>query len=133
MTVAVGDAPGLDHATEAARIELRRVWKWFSKPTGEPYPALGGIDLTVGAGEFVTVVGPSGCGKSTILRLIAALDHPTEGEVLVDGRPVAGIDRRVGFMFQHDALLPWRSVWDNVALGLRLRGAGERDVQERVD
>lgn len=83
-------------------------------------------------GEFVTIVGPSGCGKSTILRLIAGLDHPTQGEALVDGRPVTDIDRRVGFLFQHDALLPWRCVWDNVALGLRLRRAGEPEVRERV-
>jgi NitT/TauT family transport system ATP-binding protein len=113
-------------------IELREVWRWFLKPSGEPYAALGGVSFAVAAGEFVTVVGPSGCGKSTILRLVAGLDRPTEGEVLVDGRRVDGVDRRVGFLFQHDALLPWRSVWDNVALGPRLRGAPAAEVREGV-
>jgi NitT/TauT family transport system ATP-binding protein len=125
-------APASPSATPASKIELRRVWRWFAKPDGEPYAALGGVDLTAGDGEFLTIVGPSGCGKSTILRLIAGLDQPSDGEVLVDGRPVAGIDRRVGFLFQHDALLPWRSVWDNVALGLRLRKVRDAEVRERV-
>jgi NitT/TauT family transport system ATP-binding protein len=119
-------APAL--APARTRVELCGVWKWFTKPTGEPYPALGGIDLAVASGEFLTIVGPSGCGKSTILRLVAGLDRPSEGEVRVDGRPVDGIDRRVGFLFQQDALLPWRSVAENVGLGLKLRGAASAEV-----
>lgn len=113
-------------------MELRGVWRTFAKPNGDPYDALGGIDLWVPRGEFLTIVGPSGCGKSTILRLIAGLDRPSRGEVLIDGRTVDGIDRRVGFLFQHDALLPWRSVWDNVALGLRLRGVRGGEARDRV-
>jgi NitT/TauT family transport system ATP-binding protein len=120
--------PGVDRPA----VEAREVWKYFPTPSGGAYPALGGVDFGVRPGEFVTLVGPSGCGKSTILRLVAGLDRPTGGQVLVDGRPVAGIDRRVGFLFQHDALLPWRSVSDNVALGLRLRGVGRSEVRERV-
>lgn len=121
-------APGAPHS----KIELRDVWRWFARPNGEPYAALGGIDLTVAPGEFLTIVGPSGCGKSTILRLVAGLDAPTSGEVRLDGRPAAGIDRQVGFLFQQDALLPWRSVFDNVALGLRLRHVKPAEVNERV-
>lgn len=113
-------------------VELRDVWKWFPTPSGEAYPALGGVGFAVHPGEFVTIVGPSGCGKSTILRLMAGLDRPTRGDVLVDGKPVVGIDRRAGFLFQQDALLPWRSVYDNVALGLRLRRVDSSEVRERV-
>ncbi len=115
------------------KVVLREVWKWFLKPDGEPYPALGGVDFSVAAGAFCAIVGPSGCGKSTILRLLAGLARPDQGQVLVDGQKVEGIDRRVGFLFQHDALLPWRSVFDNVALGLRLRKTPKSELRDRVD
>ena len=119
-------------AKTAASISLERITKDFRKPNGETYTAIGGFSLTINAGEFMAIVGPSGCGKSTLLNLIAGLDTPTSGRVLIQGEPVRGINRRVGFLFQDDALLPWRTVQQNIALGLRLRGFSQRDAAERV-
>lgn len=72
--------------------------------------------------EIVAVVGPSGCGKSTLLSLAIGLRKPTAGEVLIEGRLVQGTDRRLGMLFQQTTLLPWRSVLENVELGLEIRG-----------
>jgi NitT/TauT family transport system ATP-binding protein len=80
----------------------------------------------------VALVGPSGCGKSTMLSLIAGLDRPTSGTVSVRGVPVAGIGEGVGFLFQRDALLPWKTVRDNVRLPLQLRGIGGGEASARV-
>jgi NitT/TauT family transport system ATP-binding protein len=114
------------------RIAIRDVFKSFINPDGDTYQALGGVNFDLSAGEFVSVVGPSGCGKSTLLRLVAGLARPDRGEVLIDERPVTGVDRRLGFVFQQDALLPWRSVYDNVALALRIRRLPESEVRERA-
>ncbi len=88
--------------------------------------ALTGIDLTVGAGEFVSLIGPSGCGKSTLLRIIANLIEPTEGSVLVNGKPArrARLDQDYGIAFQQAGLLEWRTVQGNVELPLALHGIG---------
>jgi len=98
-------------------IELTGVSRRFVSPTGESLVALRDFTLAVGRGEFVAVVGPTGCGKSTTLNLITGLAKPTTGEVRVMGAPVAGIDRRIGFVFQTDALFPWLSVLRNIAAG----------------
>ena len=113
-------------------IAIRDVHKMFVTPSGDEYEALGGVTLDVRRGEFVSVVGPSGCGKSTLLRLVAGLAAPDDGEILVDGQPVKGVNRDLGFVFQQDALLPWRSVFDNVALGLRIRNIAESEMRARV-
>jgi NitT/TauT family transport system ATP-binding protein len=88
--------------------------------------ALTGIDLTVGAGEFVSLIGPSGCGKSTLLRIVANLIEPTEGSVLVNGKPArrARLDQDYGIAFQQAGLLEWRTVQGNVELPLGLHGVG---------
>jgi NitT/TauT family transport system ATP-binding protein len=114
------------------KIAIRDVAKSFPTPDGERYQALGSVSFDVLPGEFVSVVGPSGCGKSTLLRLVAGLAAPDAGELLVDGRPVHGVDRRLGFVFQQDALLSWRTVYENVALGLRIRKLPQAEVRERV-
>jgi NitT/TauT family transport system ATP-binding protein len=80
------------------------------------------VSFSCGEDEIVAVVGPSGCGKSTLLSLAIGLRKPTAGEVLIEGRPVQGTDRRVGMLFQQTTLLPWRSVLENVELGLEIRG-----------
>jgi NitT/TauT family transport system ATP-binding protein len=112
--------------TAVPAIELRGVTKRFASPGGAPYTALRDLDLIVAPGEFCAVVGPTGCGKSTTLTLVAGLERPSAGSVHVDGNPVSGITPGVGFMFQTDAILPWKSVLDNVAAGPRFRGVPKR-------
>jgi NitT/TauT family transport system ATP-binding protein len=96
------------------------------------YTALKAVDLDVDAGRFVALVGPSGCGKSTTLSLIAGLEMPTAGHVYVREREVNGVEDGIGFLFQRDALLPWKTVYDNVAFPLVLRRMSKRDLDERV-
>lgn len=97
------------------------------------FVAVRDVDIRVGDGEFLAIVGPTGCGKSTILNAVAGLLAPAAGGVSIDGRPVAGIQNSVGYLFQQDALLPWKTALENVELGLRFRGIGvtERGRQAR--
>src|SRR5213595_778463 len=106
----------------APAIELDRVAKRFRTPSGDVYTALYDFDLTVGRGEFVSIVGPTGCGKSTTLSLISGLAPASGGAVRVMGEPVRAIGSELGFVFQGDVLFPWKSVLANVAAGLRFRG-----------
>ena len=80
------------------------------------------INLSFGAGETVALLGPSGCGKSTLLKLAAGIIRPFSGRVLVDGEPAAAADRRVGLILQNYGLFPWLTVYENIALGLKIRG-----------
>lgn len=96
----------------------------FGDNRGGSYTAVQGIDLVVPRGRFVSVVGPSGCGKSTILNAMAGLIPPAEGSVRIFGEPLKGINRRAGYMFQQDALLPWKTVLDNILLGPRFAKKG---------
>src|SRR5213080_5507392 len=109
-----------NQATSA--IELRDVTKRFPTPTGHAYTALWNLSLSVAPGEFCAVVGPTGCGKSTTLGLISGLERPSVGEVRVMGKPVQGIDPRIGYVFQSDAVFPWKNVLNNVATGPLFRG-----------
>ena len=84
---------------------------------------VGGASFNVAPGEFVSVVGPTGCGKSTLLNLAAGLLAPTSGRVLVDGQPLAGLNRKAGYLFQGESLMPWRTARDNVAAGPEFAGA----------
>ena len=99
---------------------------------GQPTRALEPTTITVGDNDFVTILGPSGCGKSTLLRLVAGLDTPTTGEVLLDGKPVTrpGPDR--GMVFQSYTLFPWLTVADNVAFGLREKGVPASERARRL-
>jgi NitT/TauT family transport system ATP-binding protein len=94
--------------------------------------AVQNLSFDVAKGEFVSIVGPSGCGKSTCLGLIAGLEKPTRGEILVDGVVVDGPNRSVGFMLQRDLLMPWRTVLDNVVFGLEIRGVGKTEMRDRA-
>jgi ABC-type nitrate/sulfonate/bicarbonate transport system ATPase subunit len=84
--------------------------------------ALRATDLAVAENEFITILGPSGCGKSTLLRIVAGLDHPTAGEVMLDGRRIEGPGADRGMVFQSYTLFPWLTVLDNICFGLRERG-----------
>src|SRR6266849_9472505 len=90
-------------------IEFRDVTKRFPTPTGQAYTAIRNVTFSVAPGEFVAVVGPTGCGKSTTLGLISGLERPSSGSVQVMGEPVQGIDPRIGYVFQSDAVFPWNS------------------------
>jgi len=129
VTAAGGGDTGPPPAPPA--IELRGVSKVFDTPGGGRYTALRDLDLTVGPGEFCAVVGPTGCGKSTTLTLVSGLERPTTGHALVHGEPVTGIGSDVGFVFQNDAVFPWKSVLDNVLAGPRFRGRSAK--QARTD
>src|SRR5258705_8342777 len=109
-------------------IELRAATKRFRGSTGL-LTAVHDLSMTVHAGEFVAVVGPTGCGKSTTLSLISGLEPTSAGEVVVSGQPVRGIPDGIGYMFQSDAIMPWKSVIDNVAAGPRFRGASKKDAR----
>jgi NitT/TauT family transport system ATP-binding protein len=114
-------------------IEFDRVSRDFAAPDGRPYRALDDISMTVPAGAFVAIVGPSGCGKSTLLNIAAGLLEPSAGSVRVDGEALAGLNRRATYMFQQDALLPWKTVRDNVALGLTLSGVARPEAHARAE
>ena len=103
-------------------IELNSVTKYFRTPTGQLYTALRELSLHVEPGEFCAIVGPTGCGKSTTLSLISGLDRPSVGEVKVLGQEVQGIGSQIGYVFQTDAVFPWRNVLSNVAAGPLFRG-----------
>ena len=103
-------------------IELQEVTKRFLTPSGEAYTAIRDVSLSVAPGEFCAVVGPTGCGKSTTLGLISGLERPSQGAVQVMGQPVQGIDPRIGYVFQSDAVFPWKNVLNNVATGPLFRG-----------
>lgn len=95
------------------------------------YTAVRDVTLTVGAGEFVSVVGPTGCGKSTLLNVSAGLLMPSQGTVTVFGQPLAGINTRAGYMFQAESLMPWRTALQNVMAGLEFRGVA--DAREQAE
>jgi NitT/TauT family transport system ATP-binding protein len=112
-------------------VELKKVARRFVTPTGEILSALEDFDLSIAPGEFFAIVGPTGCGKSTTLGLIAGLARPQGGEVTLFDAPVNGVDRRVGFVFQQDAVFPWRNVLGNVMAGPLFRGV-PRDKAETM-
>jgi NitT/TauT family transport system ATP-binding protein len=111
-------------------IELRGVSKRFATPGGGVFTALHDLDMQVEAGEFVAVVGPTGCGKSTTLALISGLAPVSAGQVLVTGKPVTGIQDGIGYVFQTDAVFPWKSVLGNVAAGPRYHGVPTSRARE---
>jgi NitT/TauT family transport system ATP-binding protein len=123
-----------EDAREAAvrpYVEINGVGKAYNT-SGAPVRALQGIDLAVKPGEFVSIVGPSGCGKSTLLKCVAGLQSVTEGEIRVKGQRVAQPPDNMGFVFQKDVLLDWRTVLHNVLLMAEFRGLPTRDYVDRA-
>ena len=100
---------------------------------GDGYTAVADTTLRIREGEFVSVVGPTGCGKSTLLNVGAGLLAPSSGTVRVFGQPLDGINRRASYMFQTEALMPWRSAIDNVMLGLQYRGVADADARAQAE
>ena len=113
-------------------IELRGVTKRFLTPSGGIYTALRDLEMSIEPGEFCAVVGPTGSGKSTTLALISGLEPPSEGEVEVLGKPVNGIPDGIGYVFQSDAVFPWKTVLENVAAGPRYKGASNSDARTKA-
>lgn len=99
---------------------------------GNAVTALQPTDLTIAKNDFITILGPSGCGKSTLLRIVAGLDRPTSGEVLLDGRKIDGAGPDRGVVFQSYTLFPWLTVADNIAFGLREKGVPEGQRKDIV-
>jgi NitT/TauT family transport system ATP-binding protein len=113
------------------KVELRNVNLRYFGREGET-EALKDISLTVFPGEFVAIIGQSGCGKSTLLSLISGILQPTEGAVLLDGKPVTGPSRKVGYMLQQDYLFEWRTILDNALLGAEIQRIDMGKARERA-
>ena len=114
-------AVALDAATVAFRVAGDRV-----------YTAVEQASLSVAHGEFVAIVGPTGCGKSTLLNVAAGLLKPAAGSVKIFDQPLAGLNRDAGYLFQADALFPWKTAIDNVAIGLEIKGAPREQALQRA-
>lgn len=104
------------------KLSVRHVSKTFKGEKGKIVPAIHNVTFDVFRGEFLSIVGPSGCGKTTLLRIITGLEKPDTGEVLLDGKKVEKPNPNIGFMFQMPSLYPWRTVSENVVLGLEIMG-----------
>lgn len=116
-----GPAAAGDAEPAGVQVDIRDVSHGFELE-GAPLPVLDRVSFSAEPGSFVALLGPSGCGKSTLLRLLAGLDHPSSGGVAVGGVAVAAPDPSRILVFQDPTLFPWRTVWDNVALGLEAQG-----------
>lgn len=114
-----------------AKIRVEGVSKHLLH-NGQQFAVLREVDLYADDGEFVSLIGPSGCGKSTLLNIIAGLDHPSHGALYLNGRCVEQRLGTVGYMQQKDLLLPWRTVLDNIILGLEVQGVARRLARQRA-
>lgn len=117
--------------SESYKIEVVGVSKIFRRENGSVV-ALEDANLAVEEGRFVSIIGPSGCGKSTLFNIMAGLMPPTAGQVCVDGRSIISRTGYVGYMLQKDLLLPWRTILDNITLGLEVRGVPKKKAAERA-
>jgi len=113
--------------TDKVAVRLQEITVRFAS-----YTALENVSLQVAEGEFVAIVGPTGCGKSTLLSVVAGLLEPSAGQVQLFGQPMNGLDLAAGYIFQQDALLPWKTALDNVAIGLVFRGTPTSEAREQA-
>jgi NitT/TauT family transport system ATP-binding protein len=111
-------------------IELVRVGRNYTRADGQRVNAVDDVSLTVPEGEFICLIGPSGCGKSTLLQMVAGLDTPSSGVIVVDGKEIAGPGRERGMVFQRDSVFPWLRVVGNVEYGLKCRGVAHSARRE---
>lgn len=115
------------------KIQILHIGKQFAgkaKKADGPFTAIQDVNLSVKEGEFLSIVGPSGCGKSTLLDLLAGLERPTEGEILIDGETITGPNQEIGIVLQGYALFPWRTVRRNVEFGLEMKEVGKKERRE---
>jgi NitT/TauT family transport system ATP-binding protein len=125
--------PGLTTSkANAAAVALDDVVVAFRMARGAPFTAVERASLTVADGEFVAIVGPTGCGKSTLLNIAAGLLTPFAGGVDIFGAPLDGLNRQAGYLFQADALFPWKTALENVAIGLETAGVAQTEARERA-
>lgn len=116
-------------------ISAENLRKEFIQPDGQKVVALNDVNVTIRAGEFISLIGPSGCGKSTFLRLVAGLAKPDGGTLTLDGIPITSPGYERGLVFQDPTLFPWLTVYDNIAFGLKVRNAYQdkkREVQDFI-
>jgi NitT/TauT family transport system ATP-binding protein len=117
---------------ESTAVALDDVTVAFGLADARPYVAVEQARLAVADGEFVAIVGPTGCGKSTLLNVAAGLLRPMSGAVRIFGSALAGLNREAGYLFQADALFPWKTAIDNVALGLEISGVARAEALQRA-
>lgn len=117
--------------TRRGEVTVRDLSKSFTL-NGQRLSVLRDLQLEVQGGEFLAIVGPSGCGKTTLLRMLAGLENPDKGEVLIDGHPVQGVGTERAIIFQEPRLLPWLTVLANVAFGLQVRGTPRDSAEARA-
>jgi ABC-type nitrate/sulfonate/bicarbonate transport system ATPase subunit len=115
----------------ASKLRLEDLSMTFNTQAGS-FQALAPVNLEIEAGKFVSLIGPSGCGKSTIFNIVAGLQIPSAGRVLIDNDDATGTIGRVGYMLQKDLLLPWRTVLDNIVLGMEIQGVPAREARDRA-
>ncbi len=121
-----------DQAVTPRAIGFEGVTIEFGTPGQAVFRAVEGADLSVAAGEFVAIVGPTGCGKSTLLNAAAGLLTPAAGQVRIFGAPLPGLNRDAGYLFQLEALMPWKTALENVAIGLEIAGTPKRAARDQA-
>ncbi len=117
----------------APAINLKDVQISFSLANGGRFDAVAESNLQVADNEFVAIVGPTGCGKSTLLNAVAGLLVPAQGSVEIEGQPLRGLNRKAGYLFQQDALMPWKTVLENVAIGLEVAGTAKLEARRKAE
>ncbi len=116
-----------------AKLSVRNISKAYPNGENGDTHVLENISFDMEEGEFLSILGPSGCGKTTLLKIIAGLLEPDEGEVLIDGEHVEPGHNRVGYIFQQESLFPWRTVRQNIAFGLEVKGVSKDKISKAVD
>ncbi len=112
------------------KLIIKNLYKDYTLENSERFETLQAISMNIKNGEFVSIIGPSGCGKSTLFNLISGLEKPTAGDILLDGNSIINKKGFVGYMPQRDYLLPWRTILDNIILGMEIRGINKNEARE---
>ncbi len=108
------------------KLEVKNIYKTYPLKDGSIFETINNISLHIKKGEFVSIIGPSGCGKSTLFNIISGLENPSRGEILLDGKSIINTKGHVSYMPQKDFLLPWRTILDNVILGMEINGIDKK-------